>query len=910
MAIILETRGSAETSSSGVPTHPWRQVYSIPRTVKSEISRDTTARIESASLDTSDKKQLGNRILKKFFSNLTKSNKMEMCDDEISRLQGPQMNNIPMGPATYLKPLEHKLVPRLEPGLRKNGFTFAAENAPKRAPPIMLRMSMYRNSMYEIALNRANAARILTGEQEVIDLDSEAQDQQVDKAEQDLNEVEVNRIIKTLICEHNEQVISSMTKDKETLPAWRDWIKCYRKARFNLNKPPFPPETHKSFSYLQAVFPSNEVERRAVCESLEVAWVQWQNPRAAHIVTTVMNVFGTHFASISFFDHDNEIFKVENGFDKGSISRSISIAAHALLSDEVFVILDTKKDWRFANNPLATEKPGIRFFAGAPMLSESGHAVGVLAVFGKDPRTSFSTRLRRQLADYASAALDSLLGNDELLDRRSTPILQRDSVINGDYHAVPAKLSTSNNVDNYLHFPLKTPRNLNTPALHGAQRNYCYIEQTPPSTASDDGHQIGRRGKSFGDHEKLSVDSAVNLFPSLQDLITPDSPRFESPSPRPFSSSDITSLNLQPVNTPRNSVMVGTSEVQTSNVTIEAFLALSDEDCIERLELDSTGNENSDIPSQSLPLIDLSPSQAQTLRSDEAENQRSLIVRPRPLQIKAGIRAAALSDYSQDPTDVQAAVAFACHYLATNLGFDLIYVAEIIPKRLGMSDKELLAPGGIEKRVLAAHGVVKPLDLSSPVHLEVLRTRGGFDYALNSKEYNDDEFELGYLIPLHTELGALRLRSSGLVVGAYKKRGRDDGDVNRKVEADKLRQSAEDLKPVFLKATHLQLQRSSTPNPYPANEAVEIGHPFTSIQESELHGGQQYRSGHDASQMDSRSHRYNSSENSRPSTRQQCCNLDYSRPESRSTRRGNSNSGYSQSESRSTQVVSRQRQRH
>jgi len=91
------------------------------------------------------------------------------------------------------------------------------------------------------------------------------------------------------------------------------------------------------------MFPACEVQRRSLCESLDIAWFQWSQQQAGYLITNAMKTFGTRFASISFFDHKNEMFKVENGYNKPSVSRSISVAAHALLSDDVFLVLDTKK---------------------------------------------------------------------------------------------------------------------------------------------------------------------------------------------------------------------------------------------------------------------------------------------------------------------------------------------------------------------------------------------------------------------------------------------------------------------------------------------------------------------------------------------------------------------------------------
>lgn len=91
------------------------------------------------------------------------------------------------------------------------------------------------------------------------------------------------------------------------------------------------------------MYPGFEVERRSLDESLDVFWWSWSQAMAGTIIRTVMRHFHTDTGSISFFDQDNELFKVENGYSKAFVARSVSIAAHVLLSDDVLVILDTHK---------------------------------------------------------------------------------------------------------------------------------------------------------------------------------------------------------------------------------------------------------------------------------------------------------------------------------------------------------------------------------------------------------------------------------------------------------------------------------------------------------------------------------------------------------------------------------------
>jgi hypothetical protein len=77
--------------------------------------------------------------------------------------------------------------------------------------------------------------------------------------------------------------------------------------------------------------------------SLDILWPKWSKDKARSIINDAMKEFDTCCASISFFDDRSEIFKIEYGYGGPKISRPVSIAAHALLSNDVLVLLDTKE---------------------------------------------------------------------------------------------------------------------------------------------------------------------------------------------------------------------------------------------------------------------------------------------------------------------------------------------------------------------------------------------------------------------------------------------------------------------------------------------------------------------------------------------------------------------------------------
>lgn len=112
------------------------------------------------------------------------------------------------------------------------------------------------------------------------------------------------------------------------------------------------------------------------------------------ITRMAADVCGTPMAMISLSDNDRQWFKSRVGLQATQSPREHSFCTHALKApQEMMVVEDTSKDERFLNHPLVTGAPNIRFYAGAPLLSLDGHAIGAICVIDTHPRVLDSTQL-------------------------------------------------------------------------------------------------------------------------------------------------------------------------------------------------------------------------------------------------------------------------------------------------------------------------------------------------------------------------------------------------------------------------------------------------------------------------------------------------------------------------------------
>jgi len=137
---------------------------------------------------------------------------------------------------------------------------------------------------------------------------------------------------------------------------------------------------------VSAPIPPNETDRLGELESFRI--LDTPAEQVFDDVTFVASqVYETPIALMSLVDRDRQWFKSSVGLDVPETHRDLAFCAHAIWDPtDVMVVEDAAYDPRFSNNPLVVADPSIRFYAGAPLQTSSGNALGTLCVIDRVPR--------------------------------------------------------------------------------------------------------------------------------------------------------------------------------------------------------------------------------------------------------------------------------------------------------------------------------------------------------------------------------------------------------------------------------------------------------------------------------------------------------------------------------------------
>jgi len=136
---------------------------------------------------------------------------------------------------------------------------------------------------------------------------------------------------------------------------------------------------------MSASDPAYEEERLQALHNLDILDTP-QEQEFDELVQLAAEICSVPISTFTLIDKDRQWFKASVGVSHKENPRDISFCAHAIREQELLIVENSTLDARFKNNPLVTGQPGIRFYAGMPVHTPGGFAVGTLCVIDTVPR--------------------------------------------------------------------------------------------------------------------------------------------------------------------------------------------------------------------------------------------------------------------------------------------------------------------------------------------------------------------------------------------------------------------------------------------------------------------------------------------------------------------------------------------
>lgn len=163
--------------------------------------------------------------------------------------------------------------------------------------------------------------------------------------------------------------------------------------------------------------PQNEAERLHALRALKILDSSHEE-RFDRVTRMARRLFGVPISLVSLVDEDRQWFKSAQGLDASQTAREVSFCGHAINEDGLFIIPNTLADERFHDNPLVTDAPNIRFYAGCPLKLRQGINIGTLCLIDSKPREmdeedrrllqDLGEMIEQEIKSIQMATLDSL----------------------------------------------------------------------------------------------------------------------------------------------------------------------------------------------------------------------------------------------------------------------------------------------------------------------------------------------------------------------------------------------------------------------------------------------------------------------------------------------------------------------
>ncbi|MBN8571417.1 MAG: GAF domain-containing sensor histidine kinase [Ignavibacteria bacterium] len=180
---------------------------------------------------------------------------------------------------------------------------------------------------------------------------------------------------------------------------------------------------------ISAPIPANEKERLTKLKEYNILDTPAEES-FEEIVKLASIICKVPMSTITLLDEKRQWFKSRIGIKNQETSREIAFCAHVINGDDLMIVNDATEDERFADNPMVTSDPDIRFYAGMPLITPDGNKLGTICVIDNVPRTltddqKFALQI---LAKNVMTLLELRLKNNNLSDTLTTLYSQSNEI--------------------------------------------------------------------------------------------------------------------------------------------------------------------------------------------------------------------------------------------------------------------------------------------------------------------------------------------------------------------------------------------------------------------------------------------------------------------------------------------------
>jgi|TARA_R100001198_G_scaffold95090_1_gene80078 PAS domain S-box-containing protein len=173
------------------------------------------------------------------------------------------------------------------------------------------------------------------------------------------------------------------------------------------------------------------------------------DPELQGIVNLAAKLCDVPMAMVTMVEQERQLFLTRTGIDARETPRSTSFCAHAMLEAEPMVVPDAREDPRFAENPLVTGEPHIRFYAGQPLISAEGAPLGALCVIDDKPRPEGLTELQRETLAVLARSTMRAISQRRLGETAQEAVHMRESYLQRMIDSVPGIAWSADGAGNF-----------------------------------------------------------------------------------------------------------------------------------------------------------------------------------------------------------------------------------------------------------------------------------------------------------------------------------------------------------------------------------------------------------------------------------------------------------------------------